>query len=310
VALLQADGAGTRLSVDPRLLLMHQVMLADRVRLAAYGQALATLVGAGDVVADVGAGTLVLAMLALERGARHVYAIEGDDQTVELARQVVAHNRLESRITVVHGDARVVTLPEKVDLIVSEMMGNLGPEEEMAEILGAAAERNLKAQGRIVPARLVTELRAIEFDQEGWGVWSTAIAGYSLGVMQEFAPPEAQVHFFTRPPTLLSSPAVLADQRLGAPASFDDGPHHLAITATGTLHAIMGHFTATVADGVTLSNFPSYPGCNWGVWIWPVRHTPVAPGDRVRVSVHRPRFVRDVARWTLDCSVARGRDGT
>jgi hypothetical protein len=307
VVLTHPAEAGTRPSIDPRLVLMHQVMLADRVRLAAYRQALAARLRPGDAVADVGAGTLVLSLLALERGARHVYAIEGDDQVAALARQIVASNRLESKLTVIHGDARVVTLPEKVDLIVSEMMGNLGPEEEMAEILGATAARNLSAEGRILPARLVTELRAIQFDGEGWGVWSNEPAGYSLRVVQQFAPPEPQVHFFTRPPALLSPPAVIGDQRLGESAAYADGPHHLAITSPGTLHAIMGSFTATLADDVRLSNFPSYPGCNWGVWIWPLRHTPVAIGDVVRVHMRRPPFARDVVQWRLDCDVARHR---
>jgi len=66
--------------MDQRLLLMHQMMLADRPRMTAYDRALAQAVEPGSVVVDVGAGTLALSMLALRHGAEHVYAIEADPE--------------------------------------------------------------------------------------------------------------------------------------------------------------------------------------------------------------------------------------
>src|SRR4051812_31403138 len=155
---------------DQRLLLMHQVMLGDRRRLDAYERALKRAVAPGDIVVDVGAGSLILSLLALECGARHVYAVEADPQMAALATQIAADNCLAGRLTVVVGDARTVRLPEQADVLVSEMMGNLGPEEEMAEILQVAARHFLRPGGKVVPQRLTTKLQAIAFDDEGWGV--------------------------------------------------------------------------------------------------------------------------------------------
>src|SRR4029079_16394519 len=146
-----AVAAGPTAGLDQRLLLMHQVMLGDRRRLDAYERALRQAVAPGDIVVDVGAGSLILSLLALECGARRVYAIEADPQMAALATQIAVDNCLTGRLTVVVGDARTVRLPERADVLVSEMMGNLGPEEEMAVILQAAARRFLRPGGKVVP---------------------------------------------------------------------------------------------------------------------------------------------------------------
>jgi hypothetical protein len=293
--------------MNQRLLLMHQVMLADRLRVQAYDRALQEAVRPGHVVVDVGAGTLIMSMLALRHGARHVYAIEADPEVCAIAQRVAESNHLHGRLTLIHGDARSVRLPEQADVVVSEMMGNLGPEEEMAGIVAAVARSNLRPGGRIIPERVATYLRAIEFDAEGWGVWGDASFGYSLACVRDSVAPAAQMHFFHNPPRLLSEPTVISDQQLGAEALPNLDEVLLPISARGSLHAIVGYFSATLARGVTLSNFPSYPGCNWAVWVWPLRHTPVAAGDVIGVGIRRPHDVRTVTGWKLDCEIARER---
>ncbi|QIS12463.1 methyltransferase domain-containing protein [Nocardia arthritidis] len=281
--------------MDQLVLLMHQVMLADRPRIAAYDRALAQSVRPGSIVADVGAGTLALSLLALKHGAAHVYSIEADPEMAALAERVIADNELKEQITLIQGDARAVRLPRQADVIVSEMMGNLGPEENMMRVLESVARKNLRPGGQVIPHRLTTTLAAIEFDDEGWGIWGGDFHGYRLDAVQDFAEPRAQLHFFQRLPRLLSAPTPMVD-RLS-----------LAITRPGNLHAIMGYFTADLTDDISLSNYPSYPGCNWAVWIWPLRHTPVRAGDDVRIAVHRPSGAarsRVVTEWRLDCAVA------
>ncbi|WP_406632507.1 methyltransferase domain-containing protein [Amycolatopsis sp. WGS_07] len=284
--------------MDQRLLLMHQAMLADRPRMRAYERALAQTVEPGAVVADVGAGTLALSLLALEHGAGHVYAVEADPETAALAERIVADNDLKEKVTLIQGDARVVKLPRKADVVVSEMMGNLGPEEDMSRVLEVFARKNLRPGGKIVPRRLTTTLAALEFDDEGWGIWNSGFHGYRLDSVREFAEQRAQLHFFQREPRLLSEAVPIADEL------------RLDIVRPGELHAVLGCFTADLAEGVSLSNFPSYPGCNWAVWIWPLRHSPVAAGDAVRVRVCRPAgraHARLATEWRLDCAISRGK---
>ncbi|MFF3229115.1 50S ribosomal protein L11 methyltransferase [Nocardia suismassiliense] len=266
----------------------------------AYDQALEQAVEPGSIVIDVGAGTLALSLLALKHGAEHVYAIEADPDVAAVAERIIATNDLKDQLTLIQGDARAVRLPRKADVIVSEMMGNLGPEENMMRVLDSVARKNLKPDGRIIPRELTTTLAAIEFDDEGWGMWGQDFHGFRLDAVQEFAQPHAQLHFFQREPRLLSDAVPISDRVT------------LPIARPGNLHAIMGFFTADLVDGVALSNFPSYQGCNWAVWIWPLRHTPVTDGDAVRATVHRPSGSaqsRVVTDWRLDCTIARGGEG-
>lgn len=291
--------------VDERLLLMHQVMIGDRRRIEAYDAALARSIKPGDVVVDVGAGMLVLSLLALKHGARHVYAIEADPQIIPVAAALAEDNNLRGRLTLVQADARTVRLPERADVLVCEMMGNIGGEEEMPEIVRRVARHNLKPGGRIIPERLLTYLQAVAFDDEGWGVWSKDFHGYSLSAVQAYAPNRAQLHFFTRHPTLLSDAEIVSDDQLGRAAAQPRSLSTLKITERGELHALIGYFNAVLAPGIALSNFPSYPGCNWAVWTWPLRYSDVMPGDALRVQIQRPRNVRLAADWTLDCRIAR-----
>src|SRR5262245_3702819 len=137
---------------------MHQAMLGDRPRLRAYDQALEQAVKPDDVVIDVGAGTLALTLLALRHGAGHVYAVEAGRAMAEVAQRVITANDLEGRVSLLQGDARGLRLATRADVVVAELMGNLGPEEAMAEVVAAVARRNLRPEGRVVPRRLRTWL--------------------------------------------------------------------------------------------------------------------------------------------------------
>jgi enediyne biosynthesis protein CalE3 len=156
-----------------------------------------------------------------------------------------------------------------------------------------------------VPERLVSYLAAVQFDDEGWGVWRDGFLDMRLDVVQQHVEPGAQLHFFAREPAVLGVPAVLADSERGLGRVRQEQALPLAIGRPGELHAIVGYFDATLVPGVSLSNFPSYPGCNWAVWVWPVRHTSVGPGDEVRLRMRVPEGGRIVTDWRLDCRLLR-----
>jgi len=285
---------------------MHQVMLGDRPRLQAYAQALAQAVKPDDVVIDVGAGTLALSLLALHHGAGQVYAIEADPQVAEVTERVIAANDLAGQVTLIQGDARAVRLPERADVVVAELMGNLGPEEAMAEVVGAVARRNLRPEGRVVPSRLRTWLAPIEFDREGWGLWRDDFYGYRLDAVAGCAGPQAQLHFFQRGPVLLADPVAVIDSTLGGAPARRARPAQVRLTRSGRLDAVIGYFSADLGE-LQLANFPSYPGCNWAVWVWPLRHTTVAAGDEIRMELRAPARGQErlATQWRLDCRINR-----
>ncbi len=130
---------------------LHHLLLSDQERLRDVREAFRETVRPGAVVVDLGSGTGILGFLALQAGAGRVYAIERHP-IMKLARALAAENGVEDRMHFVAGDSRRVELPERADLVVSDMVGPFGVDPEMAESI-ADARRFLKKGGRFVPGR-------------------------------------------------------------------------------------------------------------------------------------------------------------
>jgi protein arginine N-methyltransferase 1 len=100
----------------------HGAMLSDRVRMDAYEAALAATVRPGDVVLDVGTGTGIFALLACRMGARQVYAVEPGD-SIHLGRAAARDSGYADRIRFIQGISTEIELPERADVMVSDLRG-------------------------------------------------------------------------------------------------------------------------------------------------------------------------------------------
>lgn len=130
---------------------IHIDMLNDRKRTLAYQKAIRDLVKPGDRVLDIGTGTGVLAMTAIQAGAAMVYALEANPATAEIARHCIKQNGLSDRIKVIQGWSTSVELPERVDLIVSEMFGNDPFDEDILLIYADAIKRFARPDAKVIP---------------------------------------------------------------------------------------------------------------------------------------------------------------
>ena len=120
-------------------------MTHDERRNESYRRALGAL-ARDKIVLDIGTGPeALLARLALETGARNVYAVELLESTYLLARQCIEKLGLHDRIHVIHGDIRTVLLPEAAEVCVSEIVGPIGGVEGAAVLINSA--RRLLAPG-------------------------------------------------------------------------------------------------------------------------------------------------------------------
>ncbi len=99
---------------------------------------------AGDTVADLGAGSAVLAIAAAKLGATRVAAIEMDPDAISNAESNVARNGVAAQVTVIEGDAGVLlplVAPVRVVLanILSSVLIELLPTIAAAVPTGGAA---------------------------------------------------------------------------------------------------------------------------------------------------------------------------
>src|SRR5262245_60145112 len=126
-------------------------MLADRVRMDAYTRALRRAVTPGAVVVDLGAGTGVMSLLACRFGAARVHAIEPSPLSALIAR-AARDNGMHERIVVHAERGALVDLPERADVLVSDLRGILPPfQSHLADVADARA-RWLAPEGRQIPA--------------------------------------------------------------------------------------------------------------------------------------------------------------
>ena len=130
----------------------QQNMLQDSVRTGTYYNAVCYNASdfEGKVVLDVGTGSGILSLFAAQAGAKKVYAVECSGM-VRYARRLVKANGYEEIIQVVLGKVEEVTIPEKVDIIISEPMGFFLVHERMLESYIIARDRFLKPGGLIFP---------------------------------------------------------------------------------------------------------------------------------------------------------------
>jgi precorrin-6B methylase 2 len=273
---------------------VHRWMLRDGVRNEAYRRALLHVVKPGDAVLDFGAGSGILSVFAAQAGARHVYAVERT-ATAELARRVIEANGLADKITVLQCDVEDVSLPEKVDVIVSEWMGGFGVDENMLAPLVMTRERHLRAGGTIVPGRITAHLApaAIPELDESIGHWRGRPHGVDLSVIARLTAHET-VHSQTHlePRDLLAEPAVMwTHDPYTCSLAEADAPYvaKLTFTATraGMISGFAAWFTADMGDGHVLTNAVGAPNTHWGRTLFPLeRPLEVTAGMPVHVELH------------------------
>jgi predicted RNA methylase len=275
-------------------LAVHRWMLRDHLRNEAYRRAIAHVVKPGDVVLDMGAGSGILSIFAAAAGARKVYAVERT-AVAGVARRVVESNGHAERIEVLESDLENVTLPEKVDVIVSEWMGGFGVDENVFAALIIARDRWLNAGGKIVPGRVTALLAPAEipdFD-EAIAYWRSRPHGVDMSVIADMTTQETfhtQTHLTTD--ALMADPKVMwthdpytcslaeADQSFTTKRTFE-------ATHDGVISGFVTWFNAEMGDGGTLTNAVGSPDTHWGRTLFPLdRAIEVKTGTPIQVELH------------------------
>jgi len=108
----------------------------------------------GDRVADLGAGSAVLAIAAAKLGAGSVAAIELDPEAIENAEQNAARNGVADRVRVIQGDALVLLpLVAPVRLVLANIISSV-----LVELLPAIGDA-LPSDGQAVLSGILLEER-------------------------------------------------------------------------------------------------------------------------------------------------------
>ncbi|NOT71131.1 MAG: methyltransferase [Hyphomicrobium sp.] len=163
----------------------HRTLIADQVRNDAFYAALKSAIIPGQtVVADIGAGTGLLGLMASKLGAKTVYMFE-TAEVAGVASKILKANRVKNcHLIPCHSTEFNDRL--QADLIVSETLGNYALEENIIDTLTDARRRFLKPKGQVIPSEIkqyVAPVITPRIDDE-LRAWQRIGKGLDLSVAQ------------------------------------------------------------------------------------------------------------------------------
>lgn len=263
---------------------LHQAMVRDEPRMEQFDAALRALVRAGDTVVDVGSGTGILALMAWRAGAGRVIAIE-KSEIIEPARRFIAQRYPEAPIEFLRLDVEREALPAmQADVLVCELLGNLGPEERIVPVLSKLCANVLKTGGHVIPGSV--ELMAVPVAAPAvaseLGRWNEPVAGFDLSVFDALAR-QRVYHLQGEALSLLAAPTSYRTLQFGANGVAQEARcASFEILEPGVLHGFACWFEASLAPGHTMSSAPGAPVTHWGQVFFPLEDLgELARGDRV-----------------------------
>ncbi len=201
-----------------------------------------------------------------------------------LAQQAFVVNRLADRITLIEGRSTHVDLPEKADVLVSEIIGNDPLDESILETTADAVGRLLKPGARLIPDLLriyglpvqaprawLAEQVFTEDATDQWQSW------YGLDFSVLAANARRQSHslyantYQTRDWPRLSEPVLLEELDLTAIDLQEiESRTEVRATGSGELGGIIVYFETRLSESVYFSIHPSKatPENSWASKIW------------------------------------------
>jgi protein arginine N-methyltransferase 1 len=242
----------------------HRRMLADRVRHDAFRAALAQVIRPGETtVADIGAGTGILAFFARQLGAREVWLYD-PGAALGLAEVVAARNAIDG-LNFVPARSLDVPDPPAVDVVVAEVLGNFAYEEDVLETL-RDARRFLKPGGTLIPHAITQWAAPVASDRFERDLASWHHVGFGLDWSDaEYVTRNNMYVYAIEPDDLLGVPPASWDQLdFGGPIdSRRGGTVAWRLPAAGPIYGFALWWDCTLAPGVVLSTSPASPRTHW-----------------------------------------------
>ena len=286
---------------------LYRSMLENTARVEGYTRAFHRAL-ANQTVLEIGPGSeLALTKLCLEAGAAHVYAVEIDEEAYLKAKAAVSRLGLEDRVTLIHGDARSLNLPEKVDYCVSALVGAIGGSEGAGPILNDVRDQ-LKQPEHMIPQRAITKMAALELPPQPLGFGDIA-AHYVKAIFEEVGAPfdlRVCLKNITKE-ALLSSTGVLEDLDFRQEVP-EQSKHNvqLDIHRKGTIHGLLAWLTFDIDAAESIDILEDNEG--WLPVFLPISQEglAVAPGDKIRGQVSRQTHVQNLQTdFVIDLELVR-----
>ena len=289
-------------------------MIADKIRMRAYIEAIRMAVKPGDVVVDIGTGTGIFALLACQYGASRVYAIE-PNENIHVAKKLARENGFLNRIEFIQDISTKVSFVEKANVVISDLRGTLPLFGKHIPVLLDARRRILKPGGILIPKRdtlNVCVVEAPELYKDYSEPWELNPYNLNLNPARELA---VNKWSYGRVETkqILTAPQTWGTLDYRARENPDVlGKVSQTFIRNGVAHGLIVWFDAELIDGIGFSNAP---GCEehadvYGSAFFPFLHpVEVSENDQARLEL-RAVLVNDGYTWCWNTHIISSENST
>jgi len=249
---------------------VHSLMLNDDARLRAYKEAITNSMDyiKGKVVLDVGAGTGILSVFCAQAGAAKVYAVEAAAGMIPILEEVIHENEVNDVVKVYCGAIEDVTIPEKVDVLVSEFMGFYLFHEGMLSSVIYARDKYLKDGGLMLPSEchlFMAPCEVPDFYEQWDSVHGVKMSSFAKS-LRNSSQHKPSIHF-VHPSRILATPNVVFSCSLSVVTDEDVDQivkEGLFVAGRdGNCQGITIWFDVTFSSGVVLSTSPFTLQTHW-----------------------------------------------
>jgi type I protein arginine methyltransferase len=252
----------------------HRTLVSDATRNAAFFAALKALIKPGiTTVADIGAGTGLLGIMASKLGAKKVYLYETAEVAGVASRILKANRAANCELIACHSTEMID--PPKVDLVISETLGNYAFEENIIATLNDAHARFLKPGGVTIPSSVTQFVCPVITDRihRELTAWDNVGFELDLSVGKAMSLNNAYVR--------LLAPSDLLDNGAGAlswdqvyfalkPKSNRKGEGMWRVKAPASIYGFATWWEIDLAPGITLTTAPEGPRTHWEQLYFPL----------------------------------------
>ncbi|MEO6723816.1 MAG: 50S ribosomal protein L11 methyltransferase [Blastocatellia bacterium] len=283
-------------------------MIADSIRMNAYVEALRQSVNPGSVVLDIGTGTGICALLACQLGARRVYAIETSD-AIQVAREIAAANSYADRIEFIQELSTKIELPERADVIVSDLRGVLPFLGHHFASIADARLRFLAPGGVLIPQQdtmWAAVVSAPELHHPFTAPWEQHNHGFNMQVARKLVLNTWGKGRVT-PEQLLTEPqswarldyTTLTETNVSADMNWQ-------AAQAGEAHGLLVWFDTVLVPGVGFSNAPGGSATVYSSSFFPfLEPVDLKIGDDVKIQI-KADLVGDDYLWSWNTLVKAG----
>ena len=236
-------------------------MIGDKARMDPYAYALKATVRPDSVVLDIGTGSGIHALLASKFGARKVYAVEPND-AIHLARELAQVNGFGDRIEFLQDVSTRISLPERADVIVSDIRGVLPLYEGHIPAIIDARQRHLAPGGILIPKRDTVSVSLVEAATVYKEI--TVPWNYPYGLSMDVAKQIVLNEWSEEYPDSFSERELLMKPQIWTVLDYATitSPHVSSrkiiqrATRDGRAHGLLLWFDSEMADGIHMYNGP------------------------------------------------------